>query len=583
MMAQASPAMASATILCRISDAAALEEECWQQARAFLSGAPAQAESCHRTSPARAYANCQALLELKAACDSRSLNALVRVMCNYPDDVEVQLFGAVSLATACDDSVSEHQQAIESKALEALLQAMRRHNIPAVQQWIARCFECLPYMLQSLVQILKNNPEDVQLQILGARCTVRIQSAQSHNEAAHAGLSAALIQAMQVHPDVIELQNAAAVALNVNCGGALSDRLPAETARATAKCAMENGAVAALLGAARTHCENPDMQYNCTLAIGSIVRFWAQECSQYTLDIVWLLLRAMKSHHEDFHIRWEVSRCIRELPEAVQMLVVAMQSAPTDSDLQHWSTWCLAKAYSSRFAWRIFAHPVAPVVQSLVQAMQDHPANAQLQLNAAVALGAICAGWDLSAFQRQKEAAVAGALPVVVQARITERYFGLWRRVGQRRNMRVCNSRLEFLLTCLGASARSRPCGATLTMQKCKLQPHEALPEYRWPTFLWLLTCSNHCCTLTEHIAEMAKRRSGPLWLLRWCERAEVPMSRSCASCAKLCRTTLMTLRCSTSLLWESGNLDLVCRRLQKPMPQLLHKWVGRLGRLVLV
>ena len=201
MMAHASPAMVSATILCRMSDAAALEEECWQQARAFLSGAPAQAESCQSTSPARDYANCQALLELKAACDSKSLNALVRVMCNY--DVEVQLFGAVSLATACNDSVSERQQAIESKALEALLQAMRRRNIPAVQQWIARCFECLPCMLQSLVQILKNNPEDVQLQILGARCTVRIQSAQSHNEVAHAGLSAALIQAMQVHPDVI--------------------------------------------------------------------------------------------------------------------------------------------------------------------------------------------------------------------------------------------------------------------------------------------------------------------------------------------------------------------------------------------
>ena len=391
-------------------------------------------DECHNSSPEcphlhflpilNAPESCvcaESSLQLKAAYGSNSLHVLVETMKTH-EDVEVQLFGTMGIASVCNGADWECQKhAANAGVLEALLHAIRYGSqLPAVQQWVARCFECLPLILRSFIKTLKDHPEDAKLQVLSAMCLARMHRAESYKEAADAGVAKAFVQAMQTHALDAEVQNAAAFGLYVNCRAANPERCsPSHLAGETTQCALDHGAPWALLEAARTHGQNPAVLYNCTLALGSIVWSRASVCGEHAAEIVHLLLRTLKWNRKDFRVRMLASNCLRSVPKAMRHLVEAMNFVPFDGDVQHWSSWCLAEACSEEVVGQdVLGYPSDPVLRALVSAMQNHAADAQLQFHAAMALGTICAGWDVNAFKRQNEAIDAGALQVVVQATI---------------------------------------------------------------------------------------------------------------------------------------------------------------------
>ena len=228
---------------------------------------------------------------------SQSLHALAQAMQNHPEDAEKQLFGVISFAAVCSGADLECKgRAMDAGAFEALLHALRYHShVPSMQEWVARCFESLPVALWSFIQTLKRDPQDVELQILGGMCLARLHKPECHEAAADAGVCEAFVQAMRLHANDNEVQNAAAIGLRANCRGPTSKPLPPKVANKTTKLALGHGAVDALVEA-----EDFDVLYNCTLALGSIVRFRAQECRKHAGEIVQVMLRALKSPRQRF-------------------------------------------------------------------------------------------------------------------------------------------------------------------------------------------------------------------------------------------------------------------------------------------
>lgn len=345
---------------------------------------------------------------------NQSLHALAQAMQNHPEDAEKQLFGVISFAAVCSGADLECKgRAMDAGAFEALLHALRYHShVPSMQEWVARCFESLPVALWSFIQTLKRDPQDVELQILGGMCLARLHKPECHEAAADAGVCEAFVQAMRLHADDNEVQNAAAIGLRANCRGPTSKPLPPKVANKTTKLALGHGAVDALVEA-----EDFDVLYNCTLALGSIVRFRAQECRKHAGEIVQVMLRALKSPRQDFRVTFVAKMCLKDVPGALCSLVETMNSAPADVDVQHWSSWWLAEVFSADITGPLIVdYPTTCVLHALVCAMQKHPTRTHVQTHAAVALGAICAGWDSDALERQRNAVDAGALQVVVQA-----------------------------------------------------------------------------------------------------------------------------------------------------------------------
>lgn len=206
---------------------------------------------------------------------------------------------------------------------------------------------------------------------------------------------------MRLHADDNEVQNAAAIGLRANCRGPTSEPLPPKVANKTTKLVLGHGAVDALVEAAQMHSEDFDVLYNCTLALGSIVRFRAQECRKHAGEIVQVMLRALKSPRQDFRVTFVAKMCLKDVPGALCSLVETMNSAPADVDVQHWSSWWLAEVFSADITGPLIVdYPTTCVLHALVCAMRNHPTRTHVQTHAAAALGAICAGWDSDARER---------------------------------------------------------------------------------------------------------------------------------------------------------------------------------------